>query len=167
MSAVQAFNNMMGMFLEELELAFPREKALSGIIAAFQLACKTNARLPVEAFMEAITPHVDAIMNKNAAVITDKTIGQIPYLKDINLEANWSGAPDATKEAIWQYLQTLVVLGIGVTEIPVDILTQAEEMAQNFAARIHENGEDPEKACMQLFSQMMGGAMQAFPQLEN
>ena len=139
MSAVQAFNNMLSMFLGELELAFPDEKSIVGVRAAFALACKGNARLPLDTFMDAMTPHVLSIMNKDPTFFAEAA-ATIPYVKDIHIQDHWASAPAATKDAIWEYLSTLTMLGMGVRNIPPDVLRQAESLALSLAEKI-EKGE--------------------------
>ena len=155
MSAVQAFNGMMHSFFSELALAFPDEKRIKGLISGFELACKSNAKLPLQKYMEAVGPHMEAIMARDESVFA--SFKDVPYLKEVNLEERWKGSPEGTKEAIWQYLQTLAILGIGVQEIPPEILKQAESMAAGFASEL-ATSDNPELACLELIQQMMTGA---------
>lgn len=158
MSAIQAFNAMMRSFLDELELAFPAEKSIAGVNSAFQIACKTNARLPLNTYMTSVTPHIAKITERDPSFLTEAGFADVPYLKDINIQRHWDTAPDATKEAIWQYLQTLYIIGFGICEMPEDVLRQAETKAQEFADKVRASGCDPREACAALFEDMMNAA---------
>ena len=52
MTAVTAFNDMMGQFLVELHKTFPEEKGIKKFMTSFDLLKSTNPRKCVEAYME-------------------------------------------------------------------------------------------------------------------
>ena len=64
-----------------------------------------------------------------------------------------------TKNAIWQYLQTLNILGMTITTIPADMLSMVEGAAAKCAESMQGGGGD-EKSMMSgmsgLFSSMSG-----------
>jgi len=62
---------------------------------------------------------------------------------------------DATKNAIWQYLQTLNILGLTITTIPADMLSMVEGVASKCAEGI-ANGNDDPAAMMSSMSGLMG-----------
>ena len=117
MTSVTAFNDMMGQFLTELHKTFPEEKSLKKYIAAFELMSSTNPKLVVEGFMGAISPHMDKISAKDENFFIENA-ETIDFLKDINLKNLWPKASANTREAIWQYIQTLYMLGTTITSIP-------------------------------------------------
>ena len=63
---------------------------------------------------------------------------------------------DATKGAVWQYLQTLYMLGTTITAIPQETLSVIESVAKDCADKMQSgDGEIDEKALMSMFSSMM------------
>ena len=47
-------------------------------------------------------------------------------MKGVNLEKHWGSASENTKNAIWQYIQTLYMLGTTISSIPEDTLSMIE-----------------------------------------
>ena len=156
MTTVQAFNEMMGQFLDELVATFPEEEAFK----AAQAAPRTRATF--DDFMTKIGPHASQLMAKSPDFFSD----QNEFVKGLNLHAVW-GSPDATsatKDAIWQYIQTMYILGNTISMFPPETLSMIEAAAENCAKNMKTNGSGQmdEKAMMagmnNMLSQMMGGA---------
>ena len=127
MTSVTAWNDMMMQFLNELRETFPEEPAIKKYYASFDLLRKSNPRKCVTTFMEKIGPHQASIMAKDEKFITDDASG---FLADINLNVLWNNdVSDNTKQAIWQYLQTLYILGTTITMIPQEALSMIENVA--------------------------------------
>ena len=83
-------------------------------------------------------------------------------LKGLNVAANWSGASDGTKGAIWQYMQTLYMLGTTISAIPADTLSQIEQIAKAAASKMEEDGGEnnfDQDALMKTMGSMLGGMM--------
>ena len=132
MTSVTAFNDMMGQFLMELHKTFPEEKGLKKYIAAFELMRSANGKMIVDGFMENVAPHVDKINSKDESFFLEHA-ENIDFLKDINLKNCWPKASTGTKNAIWQYLQTLIILGTTITSIDADTLGAIEGIAEKMA----------------------------------
>ena len=63
---------------------------------------------------------------------------------------------DGTKNAVWQYLQTLYMLGTTITSIPQETLSLIESVAKDCADKIQTgDGQIDEKALMSMFSSML------------
>ena len=124
MASYQAFNSMMEEFLNELLQTFPEEKALKVEIAKFETLRKANSKKVVEGFMHAIGPYQNDIQNKNEKLMTENNID---FLKKMNIKKWWTkDLSNNTKDAIWSYLQTLIMLGTTITSIPADMLKTIE-----------------------------------------
>ena len=132
MASYQAFNSMMEEFLNELVETFPEEKALKLEVAKFQTLRKANSKKVVEGFMHAIGPYQNDIQQKNETLMTENNI---EFLKKMNIKKWWSkDLSRNTKDAIWSYLQTLVMLGATITSIPADMLKTIESVAEQCAS---------------------------------
>jgi len=141
MASYQAFNSMMEEFLNELVETFPEEKALKIEVTKFNTLRKTNSKKVVEGFMHAIGPYQSDISNKNENIMkrTD-----IDFLKKINIEKWWtSELSENTKDAIWSYLNTLVMLGTTITSIPSDMLKTIESVAEQCASSMDGDSSQP------------------------
>ena len=59
----------------------------------------------------------------------------------MNIKKHWTPELSSnTKDAIWQYLQTLYMLGTTITAFPADTLNMIESVANNMAQQISEGG---------------------------
>jgi|TARA_B110000285_G_scaffold223672_1_gene279495 biotin operon repressor len=159
MTSVTAFNDMMGQFLAELHMSFPEEKSIKKYMTAFELLRSANGRLVVDGFMAAIAPHMDKISAKDENFFIENA-ETIDFLKDINLKNIWPIASDNTREAIWQYIQTLYMLGTTITSIPPETLSMIESVAKQCADKLQEEGGDiDESQLMKSMQGLLGGMM--------
>jgi|TARA_B110000093_G_C12875527_1_gene369626 hypothetical protein len=159
MTSVTAFNDMMGQFLAELHMSFPEEKSIKKYMTAFELLRSANGRLVVDGFMTAIAPHMDKISAKDENFFIENA-ETIDFLKDINLKNIWPIASDNTREAIWQYIQTLYMLGTTITSIPPETLSMIESVAKQCADKLQEEGGDiDESQLMKSMQGLLGGMM--------
>ena len=136
MASVSAFNEMMGNFIGELRKAFPDEKGIKKFETSFDLLRKSNPRKIVETYMVGMGPYADRVSQQDVTLL-DEDIG---FLKDMNMKANWENASQATRGAIFQYLQTLYMIGVTITSIPADTLSAFESLAQDCATKMEAEG---------------------------
>jgi len=154
MTTIQAFNEMMGQFLDELVATFPEEEAFKAVQAT------PRTRATFDAFMKQVSPHATALMAKSPDFFCE----QNEFVKGLNLHVVWA-SPDATpvtKDAIWQYIQTMYILGNTINMFPPETLSMIEAAAENCAKNMKTTGGAmDEKALMagmnNMLSQMMGG----------
>jgi len=159
MSSVTAFNDMMGQFLMELHKTFPEEKGLKKYIAAFEIIRDTNPKKIVNKFMENIAPHVDKISARDESIFMDDS-ADLEFMKALNIKECWPKASDGTKAAIWQYIQTLYMLGTTITSIPAETLSMIENVAKQCAEKMQNDGEGiDETQLMKSMQSMLGGMM--------
>ena len=160
MSSTSAFNDMMGQFLMELHKTFPEEKGLKKYISTFEIIRGTSPKQIVSAFMENVSPYVDKITARDESLFLDDS-DEIEFTKALNIKKCWPLASDTTKAAIWQYIQTLYMLGTTITCIPAETLSMIENVAKQCADRMQNEGEDGinEAKLMKTMQGMLGGIM--------
>lgn len=151
MTTLKAFNEMMGQFLGELHSTFPEEAAVKAALDA------PKDQATFDNFMTGIAPFTTHLMNKSDDFFSD----QNSFVTSLNLNAIWR-SPDATpntKEAIWQYLQTMYILGNTMSMFPPETLRMIEAAAENCAQNMRTQGTNQidERAMTNMLSQMMGG----------
>ncbi len=135
MSGVQAFNDMLKTFLQELADVFPEDKQISGFLGTLDDIAALDPNLPMNVFMKSIGPHAKQIAAR------DESVMQTLSFPGADIAKLWnSGISDATKDAIWQYLNMLLVVATTVSSIPPDVLKQIESLAGEYAEKI-ERGE--------------------------
>ena len=149
MTTLSAFNTMLKSFLEELAEVYPEEKSVGVFLAGFDALVATNARMPMDLFVGAVSPHADAVMSKDPSLFAKLDFG------GIDMGKLWAqpDVSDATRDAIWQYLHTLMLLGTTVSSVPAELLQSIESVAANCAEKIQ--GGDMDFASMTKM--LMGG----------
>lgn len=158
MTSVSAFNDMMEQFLEELVQTFPDEPAMKKYQASFDLLRKANARVCLENFMHGVNPYAQYIMAKNDAFFLEHS-SEMEFLNDLNIKKVWTPELSTnTKDAIWQYIQTLYILGTTISALPEDTLNMIEQVAQKCANELDPNALDP-NALMAAMSGMLGKSL--------
>lgn len=130
MATVEAFNDMMEQFINELVLTFPDEKQFKKFQTTFAVARATSPKQPCKVFINAIKPYSSLIMAKDEKFITELKLDE---LEDLDLTKIWTPELSTkTKDAIWQYFQTLFIIGTTITSIPDEMLGAIESVAKNF-----------------------------------
>lgn len=153
MASISAFNDMLAQFLSELSQTFPEEKAVKKYESSFDLLRKSNPRKIVENFMMTASPLQERIMSRDDSMLAD---GSLKMLGEMNIGAHWNECSDNTKNAIWQYLQTLMMLGTTITALPAETLAAIEGVAEKTAGQI-ASGEQSEGDLMKMFGGLLGG----------
>jgi len=158
MTSVSAFNDMLEQFLTELMGTFPEETSIKKYHAGFDVMRKSNPKKIVEGFMATIGPFTQKIMNKDESILDDN----LEILEELSIKKHWnSDISDNTKGAIWQYLQTLYMLGTTITAIPEDTLSMIEDVAKQCAEKMQsgEGGEIDQNGLMNAMSGMFGNML--------
>jgi len=138
MTSVTAFNDMMVQFLGELKDTFPEEKGIKKYAASFEIMRKSNPRKCVEVYMAAIGPFSQRVTAKDETLLFEESLS---FLNDMNIKKHWTPElSNNTKDAIWQYLQTLYMLGTTITAFPAETLNMIESVANNMAQQISDGG---------------------------
>ena len=157
MASVSAFNDMMSQFLVELHKTFPEEKGIKKMLTSFDLLKSTNPRLVVDGYMKGVSPYADKISAKDETFLLEE-IENIEFLKELDIKRYWTKMSEGTKGATWQYLQTLYMLGITITALPADTLSQIENIAKGVANSMQSgDGELDQDALMQMMGSMLKG----------
>jgi hypothetical protein len=156
MASVSAFNDMMSQFLVELHKTFPDEKGIKKMLTSFDMLKSTNPRLVVDGFMNGVTPYAAKISAKDETFLLDE-VENIEFLKELDIKRYWSKMTPNTKNATWQYLQTLYMLGTTITALPDDTLSQIEKIAKGVADQMQDgDGQLDQEALMKMMSGMLG-----------
>jgi len=156
MTTLSAFNEMMGQFLGELAQTFPDEPKIK------EAQATPMNRASFDKFMKDISIWSSQMMAKDDAAFfcEDNAIAA-----NLNLHVIWSTAEctENTKAAIWQYFQTLYMLGTTISMFPPETLSMIESAAENCAKNMKKNpdGQLDEAALMSgmnsMLAQMLGG----------
>ena len=144
MSSLDAFNELYADFISDLESAFPDNDSVLAFKGEFALARETSVRGPLESFMKLDAKGLTA---RDPAFIEQMTFWPV-----------WAGASDQTKQAIWNHLNGIYMIGMTLSMFPPETLGAIEAAAKKCA----ESGAFDPAALSGLLSGMMGGG--GFPQ---
>jgi len=156
MASVSAFNDMLTQFLVELHKTFPEEKGIKKVMTSVDLLKSTNPRAVVDLYMKGVTPYADKISAKDEKFLLEE-IEKIEFLKEFNIKNYWDRASQNTKNAVWQYLQTLYMLGTTISSIPAETLSMIETIAKDCADKMEGGQELDQDALMKMMGSMLGG----------
>lgn len=135
-TTVQAFNTMLKNFLEELADVFPEEPQIRLFLDGFDALVAITPRAPMDMLVESLGPHAALASAKDPALFD-----QIKFPGGIDFARLWaSDISDNTREAIWQYISLLLMLGTTVRSMPPQVLQGIESMAESCAAQL-ESGQ--------------------------
>jgi hypothetical protein len=150
MTTVQAFNSLLKNFIDELAETFPEESKITFASKSFDTLVKNNPRMPLDMFVNALSPHTTLLMAKDP-----KLFDQPIELGGMDLAKVWAkdDVSQASREAIWSYLHTLFVLGTTVSTLPAQFLTTIEALAHDAAGAMEAGGKPDFSA---VATQLMG-----------
>ena len=145
MSSLDAFNELYSDFIGDLEGAFPDDESVKAFKAEFEAARESSVRGPLESFMKL---DVKGLTTRDPA-----------FIKQLTFTPVWDGASDQTKQAIWNHLNGMYMIGMTLSMFPPETLSAIEAAAKKCA----ESGAFDPSALSGLLSGMMGGG--GFPGL--
>ena len=151
MGSIALWNEMLESFLDDLSKSFPEEKAIKDYKKSIPVLVVAQPRYILDIFVREVTPFSDKIALKDDTMFTDCPI---TLLKDINMGGLWGKASDHSKEAIWSYLNTLLVLAKTLSVLPPEAMNMIEKMAMEMQDKMPAGGLDLDPA---MLSNMLTG----------
>ena len=116
MASVDTFNELLLQFVDELAHTFPENTIVKTYRNTVSMLIKKDPGVCLETFMKNVKPHEDLIRNQDEQIFEELS-RSYGILKTLDLESMWkSELSDASRAAIWQYVQGLYVLGNNVSE---------------------------------------------------
>jgi hypothetical protein len=133
---------MMEQFIDELSMTFPTENKIKVYKNSFDMMKKTNPRKILDIFLENVSPYSTHIMNKDESIMMDDSIA---LNRELNLKGIWESKDitNNTKEAIWAHLNTLLMFGTTISNIPSGLMKGIEQLAQQYSGEMSANTLDP------------------------
>ena len=109
MSALSNFNNTVQEFLDALLEVFPEHRGVMKQKLRFEVGTRANCRLALDSIMPKLIEHSSAVIARDENILGDVDGG----FSDIDLASMWnSGLSEQTKNTIWDYVNTLLSLGL-------------------------------------------------------
>lgn len=134
-----AFNGVMGGFLEQLVIAFPREDSIKDALAGFKaMATSKKAEVrdtPRLMFMNGVRPHMQQIRARDDDYMAEH-MDSIEFISGLGLKKYWVSEhmPAATRESIWTHLNQLLMLGSTIENVPPEVLPMVGDIYESMMA---------------------------------
>ena len=138
MSSVHAFISVFEEFLDDLERVLPKNKKIKVYKQKFKTMKKANPRKIMDIFMETTKAYTKVISERDETYIME---GNNAILEEMKVKEWWNDVSDNSKNSIWQYLNTLVVLGTTISTIPQNLLSTIESVAEQCAEQLGGSGD--------------------------
>jgi hypothetical protein len=155
------FNGVLRDFVVELAQTFPECASLESYSKKLESICSKYPEKPMKRFISALSPYGEMIVSKDAALFTQ----DVELFGGFNLNSlAGDDVSETTRDAVWQYLSTLFVLGTTISSFPPEIMRGIEGVAIDLAKKIESGEMKMEDVFAQMTKAMMTGGG-GFPDL--
>lgn len=151
--AVNAFNDMLRQFLDDLAGVFPEETVFG------ETKAKVEGPEWLERFQRSTQPRQAELMNKDSGFFSDRN----RFMKEIGVQKIWKrkDISEDTRGKIWAYIQNLNAMCMMMSMLPPEMMTMVEEAADKCAQDVQNGAELNEQTIMSsmgpLLAKLMGG----------
>ena len=131
------FNTILDEFISKMITTFPTQKKLKTYYRAFTVSKTYNSQIPVQLFMGGCTGFTDQIKNrdeeffKNRETFVNCCKNCSSFGSDTGIVDEWDSLSCNTKNSIWEYIQTLFVLG--------EIIVNNDENLKKHISDVYDN----------------------------
>ena len=156
MASVGAFNQTLDEFLHELSETFPEDETIQKQKDYFSNQTKNKASFALDTIMPELAKHADIITKKDNVVFTE--LNKIFTIMDF--ESLWKkDISENTRKAIWDYINTLLMLGTTIKTIPPNMLSEIEKIAQSCVSQMEQNQSQPDEVFVNAQKAIMNNGM--------
>lgn len=157
-TTLQTFNHTISEFLDELSLTFEEVPQIKLYQAGLPALLEKDERAALKFFMNATKKHGDKIISKDPSLFEEDAVdlGMNLRLSDL-----WhaDGLDDDTREAIWNYLSSLFILGTTIDSLDDSMLQSIETLANNTARQLKAQGSMDIASVLPGLMQSVGGIL--------
>lgn len=140
-TSIAAWNQYCLEFLHKLTETFPECPELFVAINAAEALIEEDEMRVLNDFVEEIEPYSEELATKNDEFFLDS---DIDFLKRLDIVQFWTPElEDVTKDTIWQYLQTMLVMAKTIQKVPPHLLRLIERYASKVQAETPDGQFDP------------------------
>jgi len=114
---IEEFNKTIDEFINKLILQFPNEPKIKTYYSAFKVTKMYDKTMPLKIFMGGCLPFTEQIKNRDSEffakrkTFVNRLQQSSSFTDDVGLVNYWENLSDKSKTAIWDYVQTLFVMG--------------------------------------------------------
>ena len=130
MGTIEMWNEMLQTFLDDLGQSFPENTVIPKYRKTLPMILYTNKRIVLDKFIEEVTPIKEKITTRDPSIFKEC---KNTFLEELKMSELWELASEKSKDAIWSYLNTLLVLGSTISIIPPEAMKTIELLASDMA----------------------------------
>ena len=146
MSSVTAFNQTLEEFLTDLAGVFPEEQGFHKLSLKLKKNILINPRSALDKLGPELGNHSNEITARDKSLFYKEEI-----LDGINMGELWDlDISDNNRKAIWDYLNTLLMLSNTIRVIPHNMLSQIENIAQSCVSELETSNVSSAEDIFQL-----------------
>jgi len=114
---IKEFNTTLEEFIIKLSNQYPTESKIKVYLNTFRVTKMYNAQIPLKIFMGGCLNFKDQIKNRdsnffiNRKQFIERVENCTSFADDIGLVDHWLNLSEESKTSIWDYIQTLFVMG--------------------------------------------------------
>ena len=114
---ITEFNKTLEEFIDKMILQFPEETKLKSYLSAFKVTKMYDKTMPIKIFMGGAWQFKEQIKNrdtlffKKRETFVNRITEASSFADEMGLINYWENLSDVSKNAIWDYIQTLFVMG--------------------------------------------------------
>ena len=159
-SVIEDFNKTIDEFMQKLITQFPNETKLKSYYSAFKISKMYDKTLPIKIYMGGCINFTEQIKNRDSEFFVNrKTFVEgvakcSSFSDDIGLVNYWKNLSDDTKKAIWDYIQTLYVLGEMYINKDVALINKINSIYNNLSHDEFNNMNSTQKISDNLKSKL-------------
>jgi hypothetical protein len=155
-TAIDAWNNYLDTFLKALCETFPECVEMMTLRDAVEAMLDEDEYSVMNKFLEEMEPHIDALTERNETAFFG---ANIDFLNQMGVQKYWTpDLEEETKDAIWNYLQQLYVMGKTIQSVPPETLKALERYAKQMTDQFEKDNLDESQIDLKSLSM---GAMKA------
>ena len=137
-TVITEFNNTLEEFMTKLVNQFPQEKKIKSYLSSFKITKMCTVELPIKIFMGGCIYFEEQIKNRDSDFFLNKKefISKVQksssFADDIGLINYWNDLSEVSKKSIWDYIQTLYVMGEMYINKNTDMIKSINNIYNNF-----------------------------------
>lgn len=133
------FNTVLDEFIEKMILQFPEESKLKSYKSAYNVTKMYDKSMPIKVAMGGMLPFKTQIKDrdedffKSRETFLEKAVVASSFSNDLGLVNYWDNLSENSKTAIWEYIQTLFVLGEMYINNDSEVMNKIHRIYNNFS----------------------------------
>lgn len=148
---IDDFNKTLEEFIMKSMNQFPNETKLKTYYSAFKVSKLYDKTLPIKIYMGGCLTYEEQIKNRDSEFFVNKKTFREGIVKctsftdDIGLVNYWHSLDESSRSAIWEYIQTLFVMGKMYIDNDTTLINKINSIYNNLSHEEFENADKNDK----------------------